>query len=1175
MKKIYLKTARIFNSSRLAILIVAATFISVGAFASSLFQWKNITISMKNTSLVQVLNEIEKEADCKMNYFFSLVDKYKGITIEMQNASVKDILNKALAGTDLTFSIDDGVVTISQKEAKKTVQQEKREISGVVIEKSTKKPIPGATMIIVGTSEGAIADHKGNFVIKAKDGQTIEASFVGMKTQLITVTPTTAKLTITLENDVMDGGEVVVTGYQRISKERATGAYSIIKKEQLDKPSTNISQRLIGQTAGVVPTLDADGNAKFEIRGKSSLNTNAQPLIVVDGFPVEDGFSSVNPNDVENITVLKDAAAASIWGARAGNGVIVITTKKAKAGKLSVDVSAFVKFSNKTDLDYLRPYMTSSETIDYELEDFSTDFRGNTSFPIKNNSINNVQGAYSEALTIANEKRLGHITQAEMDRGIAALRNLDNKQQIKDELLSVPVKQQYNINIAGGTEDFSHNLSLMYSDNNTNFKYDKNRDYLINYKTQASPFKWLTINFSGMMQYKTSKSGGTNERTIKGLLPYEMLREPDGSLRNLSDYYQPMFDRLIPGELFPYDDWSYNPIQEAQNTQKRINNFNARIQGGLTVNIIKGLTATSSIQYEIYDQHRDDLYDESTFFVRNTVNEGSSWNQKTNEVKGNIPKGGFRDRERVLINSYNFRNQVNFERTFADKHQISFVAGTEIIDKVVKKETSPRTFGYDDKRMTVGTFPNGVTGLKNMWGGALNLPYVSKFGYDTDRYFSAYGNLAYTFNQKYTVSGSIRTDASNFISDDPKYRYAPFWSVGGGWNVNNEKFMKNVNWVDRLVLRATYGYNGNADRTTAFMPLISMGSSSDIYTGDLQNKIASYGNPTLRWERTGTFNLGVDFSLLKGKLFGSMEFYNKKGSDLIIDQTISSVYGTTKQKLNNGEMVNRGFELSLGSNMNVYQDKIRWTGNLTMAYNKNRIKKLVKSKYNATELTSTSSISYREGYDVNTLWTYQYRGMENRGTAEHPDWKPVVLGENGNTYDMNTYLIGDARNFMGNGGTSVAPLTASFSSSFKIYDFDLSFMLIGKFGHSYRRTGFNYPTLGFEKGIPNKFYREVVGNEFIQPPTNEPNYMFWGVIFIPNMDNMIADASHIRIQEVNLSYNLPKRVTEKIGLHSLRVFGQINNLATIKFNNTGEDPEYLYGTIKPTATYTFGVKFNF
>jgi len=1049
-----------------------------------------------------------------------------------------------------------------------------KKVSGTVTSTEDGNTIPGASISIKGTNLVTITDASGKFSINVPPSAAyLVVSFVGLTTAEVKLTGAN-RYDVALNPQNISFNEVVVTGYQKISKERAPGAFDVISKDQLDKPTTNIATRLVGTVAGLQAKLDVDGNPTFQIRGLSSLYANSTPLIVVDGFAIQGDFNSINPNTVESITVLKDAAAASIWGARSANGVIVITTKQGtKNTPLKVEFSAFTRIGNKFDLSYVNPLASSAETVEYEKLAFNK-WGG----MVNNGSLtSNYSKSWSQATVALSENYLGFTTISQRDAILELLKKQDNRSQISDNLLANPVNTQYNLALYGSSGKLNNSLSLLYETNQSNFNETYSKKYTVNYRANAEIFKWLGLNLSFLTQYNDKKNSGVSLADIQGLSPYDQLKNPDGSLTNISQYYTPILDRYVPQSRFPYADWSYNPIQEIHNRDISSTELNARIQAGLTLKIIKGLTFDTKIQYELFNTINRNLYNENTFYVRNTVNVASTWTPQTltGTITANLPKGSILTQNRSNYQSYNFRNQLNFDRIFLNKHEISFLAGSEIISNLTQTFNNPTTYGYNDDKLTVGTFPYGPGGtffpIKNWQGSNQTFGYTNSFSYTTDRYFSLYTNLAYTYNNKYTLSGSARTDASNLITDDPKYRYAPFWSVGLGWQVHKEEFFKGITWLDRLNVRLTYGFRGNVDKSTAFMPLISLGATPNTYTNDYTASISSYGNPTLRWEKTGSLNLGFDYSVLGGKLYGKLDVYNDVKKDLIVSVSIPAVNGATTQKLNNGTMNNRGINFEVGSLLDIKGNDIVWRGGLNFSYNRNRITKLFVATYAASTLTSGTPYSYVEGNDANALWAFQYAGVVNN--------QPVVKGAAGTTYEFNAWTPGDGRDYMINAGTTNAPYAIGLTNSFKIYDFNVSFIFTGKFGHVFKTESFNYPVVWGSRVLPNDKLGSILNGDqskVVPLPlnANEPKFYFWDR-FYPYLDYLVQDASHFRLQEFNVTYNLKPSLLEKVGFKKLQLYAQGNDLFTVLFNKAGEDPEYPKGTTKPQPKYTLGLKFEF
>lgn len=1034
------------------------------------------------------------------------------------------------------------------------------------------KPIVMATVRVKGKNIFTVTDERGNFRLRGvSPDDTLLITFLGYSSLEVSVSSNLENIVLRLSSTDVD--EVLVyTGFQTLNAERATGSFGSLSKDQIEKPSLSIAQRLIGTTAGVQATLNENGMPRFEIRGQSSLIAIATPLVVVDGFAIQGDYGTINPNDVESVTILKDAAAASIWGARAANGVIVIVTKNAR-NKTSLNTSfqTFTRFGAKFDLDYVNPLASSAETVEYERMAFNK-----WSAQENSGALNTNYGkVWSQGAVLLSEHYLGYISEAQMNEGLERLKKMDNKSQILDNLLANPISQQYNLSLQGSSGKMNNYLSLMYEKNQSNFQRTFNDKYLINYRTNSKIFEWMHLDFGGMLNYNNENNSGVNLGTIQGLSPYDLLKNVDGSLTNIPQYYWPIMERFVPMERFPYADWTYNPIQEINNRTVTAKSINTRLQGGLTFIPIKGLTYEIKGQYELFNTNNRDLQGEQTFVARNAVNTSTTWNQAQGTFTPNLPKGGQLRQSRTTYTNWSIRNQLSVNRTFGNDHRLNAIAGAEVMNRVTEVFGYPTSYGYNDETLTLGTFPNGPGGvffpIRNWMGENQIFAYTNSFSYGTQRFFSVFGNASYTYLNKYTLSGSARTDASNMITDDPKYRYAPFWSIGGNWSAKSESFLENATWLDRLNFRLTFGYNGNVDPSTAFRPLIATSATPNPYTNDLIAGISSFGNPTLRWEKTGTWNLGVDYAILSNKFYGKIDLYNKSGKDLIATLSIPAVNGTTLQRLNNAEMINRGIELEFGTNLRLKGNDIIWNGALNFSYNKNEITKLFVANYTATNLYGGGTGAYVEGYDANSMWMFEYAGLQNT--------QPMIYGANGDLYDFGAWTPGDGRDFMLNMGTKVAPYTLGFINSFKIYNFDVSFIFTGKLGHVFRKMPFNYPPVWTSRVLPNNRLSEVLNgdpNKIVPLPQNdiEPRYYFWSS-FTPYLSYLSANASHIRMQEAFVSYKLPTQKWRGLSKANALLFVQGNDLFTYVFNDVGEDPEYRLGTMNPRPKYTFGAKVSF
>lgn len=1068
-----------------------------------------------------------------------------------------------------------------EQSAPQQQKDNKRTVSGQILD-TNGEPLTGAIVRVEGTDKAAVTDTDGRFTLQGvAQNQYITVSYLGKKA--VRKRATGDRLSIALDDDDNTLGDVLVTGYQTISKERATGAYDMIKGSDLEKPAANISERIVGRVAGVRTDLDADGNVSMVVRGQGTF-LSADPLIVIDGFATNEGLSSINPNDVETVTVLKDAAASSIWGARASNGVIVITTKQAaRNNKLKVEFNSFVRIGSKTDLDYLRNLASSEEQVAWEKA--TAGKYGYNTLPSSgswNTFKNSFQQAYTLGYTLYNRMMSGDLTEAQYNSEMDKLAKLDNSKQIEDNLLRRPTYQNYNLSLAGGTERTQNYVSVNYQYDSSRFKKTHDDKLQINYRGNYNVFKWLDASLSTMVSYGNGTYNGSSVSEIKALGPYDMLIDDSGNLTDLMrlKYYQPLIDNTLDKSSFPYSDWSYNPIREISSRDITSKTLGTRIQAGLTFKIIDGLTLDTKLQYERYEQSNRSLYYEDSWTVRNTVNTTSAYDPETGKVTANLPTGQFLDESTSTQTSYDWRTQLNFSKTFLRDHRVDFIAGFEMMQDKTTSHSSPRSVGYDDDHLTVGIFPNGTgdsnNPLYNMVGSKITFQsgsYINRYSWYNNRYISYYANLAYTFKERYSVSGSIRNDASNFITDDPEYRYSPFWSIGGSWVASKEDFMKDITWVDYLKLRMTYGYNGNSNNASSVKPLISMGQT-DAVTGLTQASIYDKGNPNLRWERTSTFNVGVDFDLLSHHLYGKIDYYYKYGKDILANVAIPYVDGDDTAYFNNAEITNHGIELTLGSQFAITPE-LRWNGQLTFSYNKNKVKKLLVANANHWWLSGSgySGELYIEGKSIGSLWSYAYGGMKDVGTAGNERIEPVIkLVGDEVTPLSNPSINYDGREFMVCSGTQNAPTSIGFTNEFSWRFIDLSFTITGQMGHKFRQTPFNYTT---QSTFANAQISSVLGSDgstVVPIPLYTSDNMYSST-YTGYMDYLIASADNFRLRELNLTLNAPAPLARKIGLTAAQFYIQGNNLLTLKGQD--EDPDYAYGSLRLQPSWTFGVKVTF
>ena len=1035
--------------------IVFVFLFSLNLSANVYSQKNMVSLDLSDVSVEQFVKAVKQQTEQRFMYNSKLVNKAGKVSVKVKDMELEEVLKMVLEKVNLEFEFYNNVILIRAK-GEQPAMQEKRLIKGIV--KDDKGlPLPGVTVLVKGTMTGVATDIDGKFALQSdRDPPVVLVfSFVGMKNKEITVGAQQQEVNVMLESEAENLDEVIVTGYQKISKERATGSFSVVTaKDYKGKMETDIMSRIEGLVTGLV-----NYNKQVSIRGVSTVYGNRDPLYVVDGVPYEGKIEAINPADVENISVLKDATAASIYGARAANGVIVITTRTGKSGKTRITYDGSVKFKPLPDLDYLK-LMNSSQLVDLQVEGFEYYHT-----PYDNLNKRNALNEVTELLYMAEQ---GQIGETELQQKLNEYRNSNNKNQIKDQFLRTAITHQHNLSLTGGTEKNNYLISLNYYGNNP---YEKNRsDERIGFtlKENVKFFDWLSADFgvigsftkdSGKNGFDDINSAGDRRTTelslYTGGISYQMLRNDDGSPRewrkNKSDYE---LDRL---ESLGLLNERYIPLEELDRKHYKDKSSYYRLQVGFNVKIMEGLTVDLRYQTENTQIKDRQLYDKDSYYVRNMVNDATTVDAKTGEIIQNIPSGGQLLQLEEDIYSYTMRGQVNFNRIFKEIHSVVALAGAE--RRLIRDtKTSVYKMGYDDHSLSYKPVnPNEMSPISGTEALSGSYNWVdwdwNYFEQDEDRYVSFYGNASYTYNNRYSVNGSIRVDQSNLFGTDPKYQYRPLWSVGASWFMASEEFMQNVKWVDRLNLRLTYGINGNVSKESGpYLTVEDYGYNN--WTGDFSNNIKSPPNPELRWEKTAVTNIGVDFSILNSRLNGTIDYYIRKSTDLLGNRDTDPTLGWSSLKVNYGSLNNKGIEVALGS-INISKPNFEWRTNLNFSYNKNKITKM---KHSGTTVFSyVQGVVHTKGRPMYSLFSYKDAGLNPENGA------PLVYDKDGKKVS-NVGSIDELKY----SGTTRPPYTASLINRFRYKGLSLSFMFIYNGGHVLRDEISPYLTGSVTSNISKK-----------------------------------------------------------------------------------------------------------
>jgi TonB-linked SusC/RagA family outer membrane protein len=1090
--------------------------------------------------------------------------------------STEELLKGILYPNDLLFLyVSDNHYAIITKDEKSLLQHAPEGptnnniglVRGNIIDNNG-LPMPGVSITIKGKAGRTISDDSGSFSIPTSKDDFLIFTYIGFKVEEVAA-KFKGTINVNLQPDIsqLKDVEIVSTGYQRISRERSAGSFSKPDIDILQNRSSSMS--IVQRLDGLVPGLavnNAPGTETLLIRGLTSINGTAAPLFVVDGIALDAAnINSINPNDVADITVLKDATAASIWGSFAANGVVVITTKKgSNTNKIKIDYDGFVNFQGRPQTDYL-PALNSNQFIQAAREIFDADRNTFASVTKYSPTTWKPLPAHEAILYKLNDKVNPPSPQqiAEYEQQLSDLANTSNQQQINDLFYRNALLTNHNISLSGGSDKYSFYGSAAYTGtqsgtpgrNSNNFKINLRQDFKFSDRIQMYLITDLT---------NTTSSSKRAISPTNMFLPYVKFKDENGSI-SMPWIYFPDNDRA-GFESKSLIDLNYNPLDEFDRGYNKSNAILARINTGLDVKLAKGLKfqgvyglVKGNTKSRSYDS------DESFTFRRELAQFTVAATTPTGKPTYHLPeRGAIYEVNNALQENWNVRNQLSFDESFDNqKHQITALLGQEI-RKTFNTANGINVRGYDEQLLSYGQIDykalavTGVTGVLPRGTGAnkIDIKNFSENEIDT-RFLSYYANVGYTYNGKYTLNSSWRIDQSNLFGKDKSAQNRPIWSVGAGWLISNESFMSNIKWIDRLNIRGTYGLTGNAPVPggTASKDIFAAQNNA-IFPGGRGLVLSTPGNKKLSWESTKTTNIGLDFSILK-RLNGSIDLYNKHTENLIGDLQVNPFTGYATIEGNQGALKNKGVELSLNS-LNISSKDFTWRTMLTLGYNKNEVLDL----YSRTAITTGSGkVEQRfvKGYSAYSIFAYQYAGLDLEGA-------PQVRLNDGTVSTAKGLATPDDIVYMG----SFQPKwTGGFSNSFKYKDFGLQFNAVYNLGFVMRRdlnrsysggrlvsdVG-SFTTGNVHSDFANRW--KVSGDEnFTDIPayfgartdTRELNYYYLA-------DRNVVDASYIKLRDITLSYSLPKTLVQSIKAEGISFRLQASNIMLWKANKYGIDPEF-------------------
>lgn len=1045
---------------------------------------------------------------------------------------------------------------------------QQKTIVGKITELNTGKKLEGVIIRSALNHTQSISDTFGEFQIKTAGIDTLIFSRDNYEEMKIPVNNSLndSLLVEMKKNNYTRLEDVIVnTGYQTIPQERSTGSFVQIDNNLFNRSTgPNVLDRL----NGVANSVLFDNNSShppITIRGLGTLSVSqsagtSSPLIVLDNFPYEGDINNINPNDIESITVLRDAAAASIWGAKAGNGVIVINTKKAHYNQpVNLSLNSNVTISQKPDL-FAVSQMSTSDFIDVEQYLFANGFYDADLSDTQNWPI------VSPVVEILNEQRNGSLSPDQATQKINALRKLDVRNDYLKYFYRPAVQQQYSIALSGGKESISYLSSFGFDKNLSSLVGDQDNRITWNTQLSLTPVKKLSIKVSMMSTWagiNTNSPLPINLTDGKNIYPYAQIADANNNALSLpKDFSNNLKDTAGGGNLL---DWNYRPLQElnlADNSSKRndlLLNFDANYL------VSKFMNVEIKYQFENESNGTKDYYSQQTYFTRDLINLFSSVDG--NNVSRIIPLGGILDLGNYATVSHSARTQIDYNRTFNRTSSISAIAGGEIRQSQITG-SSYRTYGYNDENLTSSSV-NFATQYPILDGLPFSptIPNYTDFTGLLNRIVSVYANASYTYDNKYIFSLSARKDASNILGVSTNNKWKPLWSAGAAWKFSDEKFY-HLTFLPLLKLRITYGYSGNVNNTIP--ALTTLDYTSLNYSGISNLPYAMVANPPnadLRWEKIGMFNAALDFSSKNNIVNGSIEYYTKLSTDVIApvpaDVTLT---GSPSLFKNSADLKGKGVDLTLNSM--ILDHKFKWESSLLFSYNK-----VIVTKYSPYNNTPSSNVG-EGGNILPIVGQNPYNVISYKWDGLNPEnGNPQGFLNKQESEDYPSITSQATWNDLVIDGPAIPIYFGAFRNTFSYHHFSLSFNISYKLGYFFRKNTINYTNL-FDSWIGNGDFEKRWQKPGDEKHTNVPSMVYpsdyYRDLFYQESDATVEKGDEIRLQDLNISYDLSPK-NKKLNFH---FYLYANNLGILwKANKDGLDPDANNGIPIPSSI-SVGCKIN-
>lgn len=1015
-------------------------------------------------------------------------------------------------------------------------------------------PIVGATVLVEGsTTSGTSTNIAGEFALRAPVNGNLVVSFIGYESQVVAINGQTS-LEVVLKEDTKSIDDVIVVAFGQAKKEAFTGSAGIVKSDDIAKVQTsNVAQALAGQVSGVQlsNSTGAPGSSpSIRIRGFSSISASQEPLFIVDGAPYEGDLNNINPNDIESMTVLKDAASNALYGARGANGVIMITTKRAKGRDAIVTVDAKWGVNSRAtkDYDYISDPGQYYETHYHALySKFLSDGQtaANAMILANNQLVSSEEGGLGyNVFTVPNgQYMIG--SNGRMNPAATLGRRVTYKGQDywltaddwNDEAYENSFRQEYNVSVSGSTDRSNFYASFGYLNSKGIVQGSDMYRYTARLKADFQAKKWLKVGANASyanFDWNSLDADGEGESTANvfaftsSMAPIYPVYVRDGMGNVMYDQYG----------IKMYD---YGNGMNAGLTRPVFANANALLDSQLNPNNSNGnaFSGSAFADFTLYEG------------LKVTLNVGMNldetrYSSMLNRFYGQFAsQGGILSKQHNRSFSYNLQQLINYSKTFAEHHSIDIMAGHEYYNYSTALLNGSRS----------NIFLDGNDELANALVDGSVTSYSGE--YNNEGYF---GRVQYDYDERIFVSGSYRRDASSRFH--PDHRWGNFWSAGAAWLINRESWF-NVKWIDMLKLKASIGSQGNdnigAYRYTHNYQIVNSASKPGVI-------FTAQGNENITWETNTNFNVGAEFDLFKGRLSGSFEYFYRKTTDMLFAFPVAPSMGYSSYYANIGDMRNSGIELNLNAVL-LNRKNVQWNFGLNLTHYKNKILKLPEERKTAKTIEgyegfASGSYFFTEGESLHTFYIPKYAGVkpdtgESMWYTTNPETGAI---ETTTAYQQATYYTS---------GNAIADLYGGFNTSIAFFGVDVSASFtyqIGGLAYDSGYAGSMTSPVGTSVGM--NMHKDLLNAWTPEnPESNIPRLQYNDRYTAAVSDRFLTDASYLNIQNIQVGYTFPHKWTSKFGVHSLRVYLACDNVFYWSYRD-GFDPRYSFTGSTNNATYS-------